>query len=100
MDKYNPKYLDNEEKELLSPIEDLDIGNIKAPSEANQIEIRNAARQFIKKETKMNIRIPSYELQRIKEQAAKEGLKYQTFVKSILHKYITGQLIDKNTFAG
>jgi predicted DNA binding CopG/RHH family protein len=100
MSKYNPKYLDNEEKELLNPIEDLDIENIEPPSEKDQSEFRNAAKQFIKKEKKMNIRVPPYELQRIKEQAAKEGLKYQTFVKSVLHKYLTGQLIDKNTFAG
>ncbi len=99
MNKYNPKYLDNEEKELLSPIEDLDIEKIEPPSEEGQSEFRNAAKQFIKRETKMNIRIPPYELQRIKEQAAKEGLKYQTFVKSVLHRYLTGQLIDKNTLA-
>ena len=96
MSKYNLTYLDNEEKELLSPIEDLDIEKIELPSKKDQSEFRNAAKQFIKKETKMNIRVPHYELQRIKEQAAKEGLKYQTFVKSVLHKYLTGQLIDKN----
>ena len=92
--------MDNEEKELLNPIESLDIEKIEPPSEKDQSELRNAAKQFIKKEAKMNIRVPPYELQRIKEQAAKEGLKYQTFVKSVLHKYLTGQLIDKNTFAG
>jgi predicted DNA binding CopG/RHH family protein len=41
----------------------------------------------------MNIRINPYELKKIKEQAEKEGLKYQTFIKSIIHKYITGQLV-------
>jgi predicted DNA binding CopG/RHH family protein len=100
MRKYNPNYLDNEEKELLIPLEDLNTEKIEPPSEKDQSKFRNAAKQFIKNETKMNIRIPPYELQRIKEQAAKEGLKYQTFVKSVLHKYLTGQLIDKNTFAG
>ena len=99
MSKYNPKYLDNEEKDLLSPIENLDIEKIEPPSEEEQSEFRNTAKRFIKEETKMNIRIPPYELQKIKEQAAKEGLEYQTFVKSVLHKYIAGQLIDKDTFA-
>ena len=42
----------------------------------------------------MNIRIDSFELEKIKERAAREGLRYQTFVKSVLHKYITGQLIE------
>jgi len=40
----------------------------------------------------MNIRIDPFELEKIKEKARTEGLKYQTFVKSVLHKYITGQL--------
>jgi predicted DNA binding CopG/RHH family protein len=29
-----------------------------------------------------------------------EGLKYQTFVKSVLHKYVTGQLVEKAKRAG
>ena len=41
MSKYNPKYLDNEEKELLNPIESLDIEKIKPPSEKDQSEFRN-----------------------------------------------------------
>ena len=43
----------------------------------------------------MNIRIDPLELEAIKKYAEREGLKYQTFVKSILHKYITGQLVEK-----
>lgn len=26
--------------------------------------------------------------------AAREGLKYQSLVKSVLHKYVTGQLVE------
>jgi len=43
----------------------------------------------------MNIRIDPRELDLIRERAAKEGLKYQTLVKSILHKYATGQLVER-----
>jgi len=62
--------------------------------------MKEAARAFIKKETKMNIRIDPEELEKIKEYASKEGLRYQTFIKSVLHKYITGQLIEKDKIAG
>ena len=92
--------MNNEEKKLLINLEELDTEKIEPPTVKDKSKFRNAAKQFIKKETKMNIRIAPYELQRIKEQSAKEGLKYQAFVKSVLHKYLTGQLIDKNTFAG
>ena len=54
----------------------------------------------MKTNTKMNIRIDPFELEKIKEQAALAGLKYQTFIKSVLHKYITGQLVEKNKMAG
>jgi len=42
----------------------------------------------------MNIRISSSELEKIKAAATQEGLKYQTFIKSVLYKYITGQLVE------
>jgi len=48
----------------------------------------------------MNIRIESEELERIKGQAAKEGLPYQTLVKSVLHKYVTGQLVERDRRLG
>jgi predicted DNA binding CopG/RHH family protein len=52
-----------------------------------------SAKDFVQKqEAKMSIRISNTELDNIKKAAAKEGLKYQTFVKSVLHKYITKQL--------
>ena len=43
----------------------------------------------------MNIRISSSKLDKIKAKAEQEDLKYQTFIKSILHKYITGQLKEE-----
>ena len=42
----------------------------------------------------MNIRIDPYELDAIKKCAKAEGLKYQTFIKSIVHKYISGELVN------
>ena len=42
----------------------------------------------------MNIRIDPFELEAIKKCAKDEGLKYQTFVKNIVHKYINGKFTD------
>lgn len=95
MDKYNPEYLDKEEKELIESIGEVNPGNLQRPSEELNQQLKSAASRYRKKhETKMNIRIDPDELERIKERAAREGLKYQTFVKSVLHKYITGQLVE------
>ena len=39
-----------------------------------------------RKDTVLNIRINSYDLQNIKQKAKKLGIKYQTFIAEILHK--------------
>ena len=88
-------YIDNQEKELMNSLEEIDLTQIKNDEENSKL-LKKSAEAFVKKEeTKMNIRISSSELEKIKAVALKEGLKYQTFIKSILHKYITGQLIEE-----
>lgn len=100
MRKYDPKYIDSEEEDILKSIENVNLKSISRPSKEEQTEIKKAAKEYLKKETKMNIRIDQYELNRIKEEAAREGLKYQTFIKSILHKYLSGQLVEKSKLTG
>ena len=100
MNKYDPQYIDQEEKEMMESIKTMDISKLKKPSKREQNKIRSAAKDFMKKQTKMNIRIDPFELEKIKEQADLAGLKYQTFIKSVLHKYITGQLIEKDKMSG
>lgn len=88
-------YIDNQEKELISSLDDIDFSQIKNDEENSKL-LKKSAKAFVKKEeTKMNIRISSSELEKIKAIAQQEGLKYQTFIKSILHKYVTGQLIEE-----
>jgi len=95
MDKYDPEYLDQEEKDLIESIGEVDPGSLQKPSEGLNQQLKTAAVAYRKKhETKMNIRIDPEELEQIKKRAAREGLKYQTLVKSVLHKYITGQLVE------
>ena len=43
----------------------------------------------------MNIRIAKRDLEGLKTRALEEGLPYQTLVSSILHKYVTGKLREK-----
>ena len=95
------KYMDAEEKELIESIENLKIEELKPAKPDIKKKIERAAMEYRRShETKMNIRIDRSELERIKKQASREGLKYQTFIKSILHKYITGQLKEDKHRAG
>ena len=87
-------YIDNEEKELITSLDNIDFTTIKSDTKNSKL-LKKTAKVFVKKEeTKMNIRISSNELDKIKAKAEQEGLKYQTFIKSVLHKYITGQLVE------
>ena len=95
MDRYDPKYIDSEERNLIEGIKKAQPIDLKRPSKKLQSQVRKAAKAYIEKESKMNIRIAPSELAQIKQKAEREGLKYQSLVKSVLHKYITGQLIEK-----
>lgn len=48
-----------------------------------------------KKNKAISLRITNYDLEKLKEKAEQEGLPYQTLITSVLHKYISNQLFDK-----
>ena len=94
--RQNDSYIDSEEKALAESLESIDLARLENDT-VNSKRLQKAAKAYLKKEeAKMNIRISTKELAAIKARAEQEGLKYQTFIKSILHKYITGQLIEAN----
>lgn len=96
MNKYKTKYLSPEEKDLDEALAQIDPQVLQKPSLEEQRPFKAAAKKFIQKEAKMNIRIDPFELEKIKERAKKEGMKYSALVKSVMHKYITGQLVEKH----
>ncbi len=94
-DRYDPPYIDDEEREMIDSLKELDVEHLECPSGERVHRMREAARDHMSRASAtMNIRISPEELQLIKERANREGLKYQALVKSVLHKYITGQLIE------
>lgn len=46
----------------------------------------------------ITLRIKENDLEKIKYEAEKEGIPYQTLITSILHKYTTHQLVDEKIF--
>lgn len=51
---------------------------------------KKAAKNTLRKDARINIRLSSNDLIRIKQKAAFEGIPYQTLIASILHKYAAG----------
>ncbi|MCL2209604.1 MAG: hypothetical protein FWC19_09605 [Treponema sp.] len=43
----------------------------------------------------INIRISAYDIEKVKQKSAEEGIPYQTLISSVIHKYITGKLVDE-----
>ena len=61
-------------------------------SEMNEVE---SIINFANKTRNINIRISEYDLEKVKQRSADEGIPYQTLVSSVIHKYVTGKLIDE-----
>ena len=82
--------LTKDEKNLLRSIE---RGEWKATTGRTQLRpYEEAARLTLTKDARLNIRISSHDLGVLRKKATEEGLPYQTFVSSLLHKYVTGRL--------
>lgn len=91
-----PEYkLDEEEQEILEAFESGDIQPIVNAEEEIKKHQEYAAATF-KKDQRINIRVTSRDLSMIKKLALSEGLPYQTFIASILHKFADGRYIEKN----
>ena len=48
-----------------------------------------------RKTKNINIRISEYDLVKLREISDREGIPYQTLVTSILHKYVSNQLVEE-----
>ena len=84
-------HLNKEEREILNSVE---RGEWKASKPTRQELGRWAqiARNTLRKDQRMNIRISKADLTGLKIKAAEEGVPYQTLVTSILHKYLSRDL--------
>ena len=49
-----------------------------------------------RKNRSISLRISSFNLDKLKEKAQTQGIPYQTLINSILHKYITNELLDRD----
>ncbi len=59
-------------------------------------ELMNYAANTLRKDKRLNIRISERDLTELQKKAVKEGIPYQTYVSSILHKFINGSLIESD----
>jgi len=87
-------HFDPEELQLLKDFEDGNLRSIRN-LETEKKELEQAARSTLQKDRRINIRISSRDLERIQLRAAREGIPYQTYISSSLHKLVASRLTEK-----
>ena len=92
MDKLDK--LDPEEQELLASIERDEWRSVDN-LEAEKQRYRGYARATARKNRRINIRLTTRDLEGLQTIALEEGIPYQTLITSVLHKYVSGRLIDR-----
>lgn len=87
--------LDQEELEILQAFEE---GKLERAVDADELMQRHQeyAATMFRKDERINVRLTSRDLRRLKKRALAEGIPYQVLASSILHKYVEGMLHESN----
>ena len=83
-----PEFIDEEEKNLIAAYDAGEFKPIKNQNAARKTAVQ-AARRYLRKDARINIRLSTSDLEMLKRRAAEEGLPYQTLISSVLHKYVS-----------
>lgn len=84
--------LTREEKEIERS---LMRGKWKPAPKSEVRRLQKVVREALKKDKRINIRLSSQDLDGMRERALQEGIPYQTLMASVIHKYVTGRLMDR-----
>lgn len=85
--------LTNEEKEILDGFEKGEWVPVADLSKRKK-ELAVYARNTLRKDKRLNVRISERDLLELQRKAVQEGLPCQTYVSSIIHKFINGILVE------
>ena len=86
--------IDAYEREVLTSFEK---GTLKSVATKAELEkLKAAARATAVKDRRVNIRLSSIDLGDIQVKALEEGVPYQTLIASVLHKFVSGRLVEKS----
>jgi predicted DNA binding CopG/RHH family protein len=85
---------DKYEMDILAAFEK---GQLKRVKNAKQetVTAQKAASAYLKKDSRINIRLSGADLNSLRRRAVQEGIPYQTLISSIIHKFVTGSLVSK-----
>jgi predicted DNA binding CopG/RHH family protein len=81
--------INKEEAELLASLE---AGEWVSNGGTESYQI--AAKNHFKKDQRVSLRISEHDLKSVQKRAIIEGMPYQTLITSLIHKYVTGRLVE------
>ena len=84
--------LDPEEKAILESFNQDEWRSDATPERLQALQAYGQA--ALAKDKRITIRISSRDLEELQVKALEEGMPYQTLITSILHKYVSGRLIE------
>jgi predicted DNA binding CopG/RHH family protein len=86
--------LTKQEREIKTAVEGGEWRSARGVKNESKRYQRYAEATF-KKDRRVNIRISGKDLEALQKRAIEEGLPYQTLIASLLHKYVSGRLVEK-----
>jgi predicted DNA binding CopG/RHH family protein len=86
--------LNKDEQDLFESVERGEWSSVRNLDEEIKVA-KEYAKSTRVKDQRMNIRISKKDLNALKVKALEEGIPYQTLVSSVIHKYLSGQLVEQ-----
>ena len=95
LSKKSFKPIDQEEKDLMESIKNDEWRSVKNFKQETEKAI-NAARNTLRKDKRINLRLSQKDYHQIQIKAIEEGIPYQTLISSLVHKYLNGTLSPRS----
>ncbi len=86
--------IDQEEQEIIASIENDEWQQVDEIEKEKERAVL-AARNTIKKDKRINLRLAQKDYHQIQVKAIEEGIPYQTLISSLVHKYLNGTLVPR-----
>ena len=81
------------EKELYESIENDEWKLVKNFHDLSN-DFKKAAKTMLMKKEKIDVMLAKQDMNNLKAKAFEEGMEYEVFAGSVLHKYLTGRLVE------
>jgi predicted DNA binding CopG/RHH family protein len=88
--------LEADEQEIFDAIAEGKLQPLENATEELQ-KLKASAKAYGSKVHRINIRLTDWDYEKSQEKALRKGIPYTTLIASIVHKFFTGQLVERNS---